>query len=175
MHVVLLVLLHGDSKLPLRFRAERRNRINISPRCFVPQLPLGDLPSMNFAISLNDKAVSDENVLHHLNALGDNFSDRWCYDETRSANFHFFKIEALTTVPYEVASKLGYPTDKIEILLKGTLSPGQPESFTGFRSHLVTQIHFPELYDMDYPAEPRLIDSYPCAHVPVPAGWGVGF
>lgn len=126
---------------------------------------------MGFAITVDEKSITDEDMLHHLNALGDAFANNWCYAKTRSVNMHFLKIEAPIRVPYKVAKRLGYPTDKIEILLQGTLSPGHLRSNTGFQTHLATQIHFPELYDMDYLAEHRLINSYPCAHVRVPAGW----
>lgn len=127
---------------------------------------------MNLAVTLRDAWMTEEAMLKHLEALGDIYSKHWCYYRQRVISFHLVLIDAVSTVPYGLARELGYPSDRIEIHARATLSRGQQDlSYHGFEAHLLTQINFPEIHDIDHFVGWRLIKSYPCAHVTVPDGW----
>lgn len=134
-------------------------------------MALGDLPSVDLDIYIKENTASDEDVLRHLRDLGEIFSSKWCYDKNRSSPAPFVTIGDRTTVPLHMARELGYPSSEIEISLLGTLSPGQAATHNGFEAHLSTRINFNDIGDLNLLAEPLLIESYPCAHVPGPSGW----
>jgi hypothetical protein len=130
-------------------------------------LALGDLPSTNLRILIEDDLVTRAIIQRHLEAIAETYSRSWYYQEIRDAGGPFVTIEGWLTVPASLTQNLGYGRERIEIHTEGALWP----DVQGFTASILSETDFQISNDPSDGGTWDDIKAYPCHHVPVPEDW----
>ncbi|KAJ9127457.1 hypothetical protein QFC24_000865 [Naganishia onofrii] len=140
-------------------------------KAFEEILALGDLPSTDLCILIEDDLVTRAIIQRHLEAIAETYSRSWYYQEIRNADGPFVTIEGCLTVPASLTQNLGYGRERIGIHTEGALWP----DVQGFTAWILSETDFQMSNDpSDGGTWDELwedIKAYPCHHVPVPEDW----